>query len=109
LRPVSDAKPTFELVVDAVFTITGRGLVATGVPSCGSPQVGDPVAVHHGSDVFVATCAGIERIRILPGYEVDPGTIGLLLPGLTAEQVAAGDVVRTLAGSARPGAPREPE
>jgi translation elongation factor EF-Tu-like GTPase len=86
---VTNEEHEFEMTVIAVFTITGRGLVACGIPR-GAIRLGDVVRVIHGSDEFLATCRGVEMIR---SEGIDLHTIGLDLPELTREQVAEGDLI----------------
>jgi translation elongation factor EF-Tu-like GTPase len=91
LDEVEPEPSRLEFRVTAVFTITGRGLVAAGVTERGSVRTGDRVAVVHGSRRIAAVCRGVEMIRT--NGTVDPRTIGLLLPDLTKDYVSEGDVI----------------
>ena len=85
-----------EFVVEDVFTITGRGQVATGKTTTGTMRVGDRVAVRRGAaEVGVSTITGIEMFR-KKATEAPEGTMaGLLLkPGV---DLARGDVIRVFA------------
>ena len=85
-----------EFVVEDVFTITGRGQVATGKTTTGTMRVGDRVAVRRGAaEVGVSTITGIEMFR-KKATEAPEGTMaGLLLkPGV---DLARGDVIRVSA------------
>jgi translation elongation factor EF-Tu-like GTPase len=94
------ARPSFsaagsvaEFAVEDVFTITGRGQVATGTVSSGVLRVGDAVTVHRGaSEVAVSEITGIEMFR-KKANEATVGTMaGLLLRGKL--DIARGDVIR---------------
>ena len=87
-----DADP-FRFVVAAVFTITGRGLVAAGLIEGGVVRTGDVVEVVHGGQRRTARVAGVEMID---GRNIDLGTVGLLLPELSKEDVAEGDIIGTI-------------
>lgn len=82
----------FRFRVTAVFTITGRGLVAAGVTEEGTlPFKGDRVRVLHGATATEATCGGVEWMRVVP--PTDPATMGMLLPDLGLDEVAVGDMI----------------
>jgi len=78
--------------VTAVFTITGRGLVAAGVAESGTlPFKGDRVSVSHNGLTREVTCGGVEWMRVSP--PADPATVGMLLPELAVNEVEEGDVI----------------
>jgi len=85
-----------KMIVASVFTITGRGLVASGVLRDWLLRVGDQVAVSHGSTEFVVTCEGVEMLTFPRGSGADPATVGVFLPALSREQVAVGDILRPI-------------
>lgn len=86
---------TAEFAVEDVFTITGRGLVATGTARTGTLRVDDAVEVlRGGARTGTARITGIEMFR-KRAHEVEAGTMaGLLLKG-TAD-VARGDTIRVV-------------
>ena len=88
--PVEPHEP-FRFLVTAVFTITGRGLVAAGVTERGVVRTGDAVEVIHGTGRTPATCEGVEMIN--GNATMDPRTIGLLLPALTKQDIGEGDPI----------------
>lgn len=95
---VSTAVTAGELVVEDVFTITGRGQVVTGTVAAGIVRVGDRIVVHRdGAEVGTAEITGIEMFRT-KATEAAAGTMaGLLLRGHL--DLARGDVIRTSASA----------
>ena len=87
-----------EFSVEDVFTITGRGLVATGHMTSGTMREGDAIVVlREGSSIGESEIDGIEMFR-KRAEEVSTGTMaGLLLRGKV--EVARGDVIRVVASA----------
>ncbi|GGM48118.1 hypothetical protein GCM10010489_19350 [Microbacterium saperdae] len=87
-----------EFSVEDVFTITGRGLVATGHVTDGILREGDAILVlREGSSIGESEIDGIEMFR-KRAKEVSSGTMaGLLLRGKV--DVARGDVIRVVASA----------
>ncbi len=87
-----------ELTVDDVFSITGRGTIATGKVTFGVLRVGDRInIVRDGATVSSTEIAGIEMFR-KRATEASPGaTVGILLRHRV--DVASGDVIRASASS----------
>lgn len=82
-----------ELAVEDVFTITGRGQVATGTVTTGTIRVGDAVVVlREGAPVADTEITGIEMFRKRADAASAGTVIGVLLRGKT--DVARGDVIR---------------
>ncbi|WP_407360685.1 EF-Tu/IF-2/RF-3 family GTPase [Microbacterium sp. LBN7] len=82
-----------ELAVEDVFTITGRGQVATGTVTTGTIRVGDAVVVfREGAPVADTEITGIEMFRKRADAASAGTMIGVLLRGKTG--VARGDVIR---------------
>ena len=81
-----------EFVVEDVFTITGRGQVATGRTTTGAMRIGDRVVVLRGSaQTGASTITGIEMFR-KKADEAPVGTAaGLLLK--PSVDLARGDVI----------------
>ncbi|MDR2321091.1 MAG: hypothetical protein LBE60_05530 [Microbacterium sp.] len=90
---VSAGIGTSEFVVEDVFTITGRGQVATGRTTTGTMRVGDRVVVLRGAaQTGTSTVTGIEMFR-KRADEAPAGTAaGLLLK--PSVDLARGDVIR---------------
>ncbi len=89
-RPVD--KP-FMMPVEDVFTITGRGTVATGRVDRGVIRVGDPVEIIGIKDTKASVVTGVEMFRKLLDYAQAGDNVGLLLRGITREEVQRGQVL----------------
>lgn len=89
------ATAEFRMVVQDVFAITGRGVVAAGRIEAGIVAVDTPVAVERdGREVGTSEVIGIERGRKILTEAEAGHEVGLLLRGLRREDVVAGDVLR---------------
>jgi translation elongation factor EF-Tu-like GTPase len=87
-----------ELTVDDVFTITGRGTVATGRVTAGIVRVGDRVVVlRDGMPPMPAEIAAIEMFRKKANEAGVGSTVGILFRD--RPDVARGDVIRTTASA----------
>ena len=84
----------FELRVEDVFSITGRGTVVTGKTALGPIKKGDTVAiVREGNQVMETRIKAIEQFRKVLDY-ADPDTnVGLLLDGVKREEVQRDDLI----------------
>ncbi len=90
---VSTGIGTSEFVVEDVFTITGRGQVATGRTTTGTMRVGDRVVVLRGAtQTGVSTITGIEMFRKKASEAPVGVAAGLLLK--PSADLARGDVIR---------------
>lgn len=86
-----------EMTVQDVFSITGRGLVATGVVTSGTFAVGNPVrVVCKNGDVLESTITGLETFGKLLQTAAAGAQVGMLLRGLTRGEVTAGDIIYQL-------------
>jgi len=84
----------FLMPVEDVFTITGRGTVATGRVERGVVKVGDPVEIVGLQDVPRPTVVtGVEMFRKLLDQAQAGDNIGVLLRGVTRSEVERGQVV----------------
>jgi len=83
----------FRMVVEDVFTITGRGTVATGTVETGSVSVGDTLSIQTGSAMLNSTVSGLEvfRKRITVAHAGE--NIGLVLDGVARDDVQRGSVL----------------
>ena len=88
------APTEFRLVVQDVFSITGRGTVVVGQVESGSVRVGEIVTLKrvsgHVSEVAVV---GIEQFRKLMDIAKAGEHVGILLRGLTKADIGKGDVL----------------
>ena len=63
-EPVRDTEKPFLMPVEDVFSITGRGTVATGRIEAGVANSGDPVEIiGMGADKLTSTITGVEMFR----------------------------------------------
>jgi elongation factor Tu len=89
-RPVD--KP-FLMPVEDVFTITGRGTVATGRVERGQVKVGDAVEIVGIKDTKTTTVTGVEMFRKLLDYAEAGDNIGALLRGVSRDDIERGQVL----------------
>jgi len=92
--PVRDVDKPFLMPVEDVFSITGRGTVATGRIETGVINSGDPVEIiGMGAEKLKSVVTGVEMFRkILDRGEAGDNT-GLLLRGIDKDEIRRGMVV----------------
>ena len=83
----------FLMPVEDVFTISGRGTVATGRVERGIIHVGDTMEVVGIRDTQTTTCTGVEMFRKLLDEGQAGDNIGALMRGLKREDVERGQVL----------------
>jgi elongation factor Tu len=91
--PVRQTDKPFLMPVEDVFTITGRGTVATGRVERGQVKVGDPVEIVGITDTRQTVVTGVEMFRKLLDYAEAGDNIGALLRGVNRDQVERGQVL----------------
>ena len=91
--PVRQTDKPFLMPVEDVFTITGRGTVATGRVERGQVKVGDTVEIVGITDTKSTVVTGVEMFRKLLDYAEAGDNIGALLRGITRDQVERGQVL----------------
>ena len=91
--PTRDTDKPFLMPVEDVFTITGRGTVATGRVERGQLNLNDPLEIVgiHETQNTVAT--GIEMFRKLLDYAESGDNVGVLLRGVNREEIQRGQVL----------------
>lgn len=92
--PERDIDKPFLMPVEDVFTITGRGTVATGRVERGVVKIGDEVEIvglRDGSRKTVAT--GVEMFRKLLDQAQAGDNVGVLLRGVDREEIERGQVL----------------
>ena len=92
--PERDVDKPFMMPVEDVFTITGRGTVATGRVERGTVKVGDEVEIvglHEETKKTVVT--GVEMFRKLLDQAEAGDNIGALLRGIERKEVERGQVL----------------
>ena len=93
--PERDANKDFLMPVEDIFSITGRGTVATGRVEQGQLKVGDEVEIVGIKDTATTTVTGVEMFRKLLDYAEAGDNIGALLRGLSRDDVERGQVLAT--------------
>ena len=87
-----DSKP-FLMPVEDVFSISGRGTVATGRVEQGKVTVGDEVEIIGIKDTVKTTVTGVEMFRKLLDSAEAGDNIGALLRGVTRDDIERGQVL----------------
>ncbi|MEQ9823339.1 MAG: elongation factor Tu [Puniceicoccaceae bacterium] len=83
----------FMMSVEDVFTITGRGTVATGRIERGVVKVGEEVEIVGMGDTRKTTCTGVEMFRKLLDQGQAGDNVGLLLRGVEKKDIQRGHVI----------------
>ena len=93
-QPERDTDKPFMMPVEDVFSITGRGTVATGRVERGQVNVGDEVEIIGlAEDAKKTTVTGVEMFRKLLDYAEAGDNIGALLRGVSREDISRGQVL----------------
>jgi len=95
-EPVRETDKPFLMPVEDVFTITGRGTVATGRIERGVINVGDPVDIlgmQAEGEMLKSTITGVEMFRKLLDRGEAGDNAGLLLRGIDKEAIRRGMVI----------------
>jgi elongation factor Tu len=100
--PPRDVDKPFLMPVEDVFTITGRGTVATGRIEAGVINTGDAVEIlGMGDEKLNSTCTGVEMFRKILDRGEAGDNVGLLLRGIEKSQIKRGMVIAK-PGSVKP-------
>jgi elongation factor Tu len=91
--PERDSDKPFMMPVEDVFSITGRGTVATGRVERGQIKVGEEVEIIGIKETSKTTVTGVEMFRKLLDYAEAGDNIGALLRGVAREDVQRGQVL----------------
>ncbi|MGY3723987.1 translation elongation factor 1A (EF-1A/EF-Tu) [Granulicatella balaenopterae] len=92
--PERDTDKPFMMPVEDVFSITGRGTVATGRVERGQVRVGDEVEiVGIKEETSKTTVTGVEMFRKLLDYAEAGDNVGTLLRGVTRDEIERGQVL----------------
>ena len=93
-EPVRDTEKPFLMPIEDVFTITGRGTVATGRIETGVANTGDPVEIiGMGADKLTSTITGVEMFRKILDRGEAGDNVGLLLRGIDKADIKRGMVI----------------
>lgn len=92
-QPKREIDKPFLMAVEDIFTITGRGTVATGRVERGKIKVGDPVEIIGFGKTYQSVATGLEMFRKLLDEAMAGDNIGMLLRGIEKDQVERGMVI----------------
>ena len=93
-EPVRDKDKAFLMPIEDVFSITGRGTVATGRIETGVAHVGDPVEIiGMSAEKMTSTITGVEMFRKLLDEGEAGDNVGLLLRGIDKTDIRRGMVI----------------
>jgi len=84
---------TFLMPVEDVFSISGRGTVATGRVERGRVKVGEEVEIVGIKETTKTTCTGVEMFRKLLDEGVAGDNVGVLLRGVKRDDIERGQVL----------------
>ncbi|HOX22383.1 MAG TPA: elongation factor Tu [Elusimicrobiales bacterium] len=92
-EPKRETDKPFLMAVEDVFSITGRGTVATGRVERGKVHVGDTVEIVGIKDTVSTVATGLEMFRKLLDEAIAGDNIGVLLRGIEKEKIERGQVL----------------
>jgi elongation factor Tu len=101
-EPVRDTDKPFLMPVEDVFSITGRGTVATGRIETGIANTGDAVEIiGMGAEKLTSVITGVEMFRKILDRGEAGDNVGILLRGVQKEDIKRGMVI-VKPGSVKP-------
>ena len=93
-EPQREVDKPFLMPIEDVFSITGRGTVATGRTETGIANTGDPVEIiGMGAEKLTSTITGIEMFRQILDRGEAGDNAGILLRGIEKSQISRGMVI----------------
>jgi len=92
-EPKRETDKPFLMAVEDVFSITGRGTVATGRIERGIVKVGDALEIVGLKDTQASVATGIEMFRKLLDQGQAGDNVGILLRGIEKEKIERGQVL----------------
>ncbi len=92
-EPVRQVDKPFLMSIEDVFSITGRGTVATGRVERGKLKVGDALEIVGLQETRKSVATGIEMFRKVLEETVAGDNVGVLLRGVEKDQVERGQVL----------------
>ena len=92
-EPDRDEDKPFLMAIEDVFSIEGRGTVATGRIERGVVNVNDTVEIVGLKDTMTTICTGVEMFRKLLDKGMAGDNVGCLLRGLKREEIERGQVL----------------
>jgi len=92
-EPKREIDKPFLMAVEDVFSITGRGTVATGRVERGRIKVGETIEIVGFTDTKSTVATGLEMFRKLLDESIAGDNIGVLLRGIEKNQIERGQVL----------------
>jgi elongation factor Tu len=92
-QPQRAVDQAFQMSIEDIFTISGRGTVVTGKVEQGIIKVGDEVEIVGIKATQKTTCTGVEMFRKLLDQGQAGDNVGVLLRGTKKEEVERGQVL----------------
>ena len=92
-EPKRETDKPFLMAIEDVFSITGRGTVATGRVERGVIKLGDPVEIVGVKDTQTSVATGIEMFRKQMDEAMAGDNIGVLLRGIDKDKIQRGQVL----------------
>lgn len=92
-EPTRDTDKPFLMPVEDIFTIQGRGTVATGRIERGIIKVNEPVEIIGIRDTQNSVCTGVEMFKKLLDEGRAGDNVGLLLRGIDRKAIERGQVI----------------
>ena len=92
-EPVRETDKPFLMPVEDVFSITGRGTVATGRVERGTVRVGDTIEIIGIKETRSSVVTGVEMFRKLLDQAEAGDNIGVLLRGVARDEIERGQVL----------------
>jgi elongation factor Tu len=92
-EPERETDKPFLMPVEDVFTITGRGTVVTGRVDRGTIKTNDKIEIIGIRETQTAVVTGVEMFRKILDFAQAGDNVGLLLRGISRDQVERGQVI----------------
>ncbi len=92
-QPARDVDKPFLMPVEDVFSISGRGTVATGRVESGTVKTGEEVEIVGIRDTKKSVCTGVEMFRKLLDSGEAGDNVGILLRGIERDDIERGQVL----------------
>ena len=93
-EPLREVDKDFLMPIEDVFSITGRGTVATGRIETGVANTGDPVdIIGMGAEKLTSTITGVEMFRKILDRGEAGDNVGILLRGIEKTEIRRGMVI----------------
>jgi elongation factor Tu len=92
-QPVRDVDKPFLMPVEDVFSISGRGTVATGRIESGVIKTGEEIEIVGVTETKKSVCTGVEMFRKLLDSGEAGDNVGILLRGVERDDIQRGQVL----------------